>query len=366
MHQLGGLVSQHLAELLIDEGDPALRIGLDDTGCGLADDIFEPRAGLVEFELGQLARGDVADHAEDLRRRAIHRRLRLAEKIGPAQCTIGAKQPAGEVKSRALAKRRGHRGGERRTVVGMDHLAQEAAGRHGAIGRRNAENLARASVAPNDLVGGAIPAPQSQSGSLGGHTGALLRAAKFRLHPFLFSQHLLLLVDDLAQPELAPDLVRQRLERERFQLGQAVRARRGIENAQRSQGKAVVRLQYFAGIKAQARSAGDQRIAVEARIFPCIGHHHPFALQQREFADGVVERHLAHTQPDFGFEPLAPGVDQVHRNDRRIEKLPGQANDIVERLLRRGIENGVISKRGQSLLFCPGRTRNGVCHGGLP
>jgi hypothetical protein len=67
--QLIRLVAQHVGVLAVDEGDAAASVHLDHAGSGLADDLLEAFAALVQLHLGQLAVGlvdAVREQAGDL------------------------------------------------------------------------------------------------------------------------------------------------------------------------------------------------------------------------------------------------------------------------------------------------------------
>jgi hypothetical protein len=136
------------------------------------------------------------------------------------------------------------------------------------------------------------------------------------------------------QLELRHHLVRQGLQGEALAGAQAMRARMQVEHAQGAQRQAVGRDQLRAGIKTQTRRTRHQRIAGEARVLADVGHHHHAGFQQRVLADRIVERHLAHAQSGLGLEPLAAGVDEVDRRDRRFEQVGGEAHQVVDGLFR--------------------------------
>ena len=204
-----------------------------------------------------------------------------------------------------------------------------------------------------------VPAPDPQAGSVGGQAAAFLRLQQLRMHAPLFEQQLVLLQHDLAQFELGLNLLRQGFQGQHLQCRQPIGTRRRIEHAQGTERDTVAGFQQFARIEAQAGTARHQRIAFETVIGGGVGHHHSLVFQQDEFADRIVQRHLPHAQADFGFEPLAMGIDQVDGDDGRVEQLAGQAHDIVEGRFRGGIEDAIRAQRGEAFGFSPvgARTR---------
>jgi hypothetical protein len=152
----------------------------------------------------------------------------------------------------------------------------------------------------------------------------------------------------LAQLDLAHDLVRHRGQHELFLLAQALRPGTVVQHAQGAERDPVAGLEQGAGVEPQPGPAGDQQIAAKARIVQGIGHDHLLLFEQRMATDRVVQRHLARAQADLGLEPLAAARDQVDRGDRRIEELADQAHDVIERTLRRRIEDAVGIEDGEA------------------
>jgi hypothetical protein len=125
---------------------------------------------------------------------------------------------------------------------------------------------------------------------------------------FRFQQHIVLdvqfrgrQVDPPARhPRHVEHLVRNGLQHQFLLRRQALRTRCEVEHAQGAERHALGGGEQFAGIEAQPRRAGHQRIAFETGVEPSVGHDHRAALQQRELADRVVQRHLARARSSAG------------------------------------------------------------------
>jgi hypothetical protein len=73
----------------------------------------------------------------------------------------------------------------------------------------------------------------------------------------------LALGDRAPQLELGHDLAREHLQRQALPIGDPLRARLGVQHADRAERQTVRRLQQRAGVEAQARLTRDQRIAAK-------------------------------------------------------------------------------------------------------
>jgi hypothetical protein len=99
----------------------------------------------------------------------------------------------------------------------------------------------------------------------------------------------------------------------------------------------------------------NERIAVEAWVFGCVGHNEQPRLENGMSTDGDIERGLAHAKPNLSFEPLTMIFDQVHDSNWGLTDMSRDANDILELDLRRRVEDLVSSQSGKTLSFVPWR-----------
>ena len=119
-----------------------------------------------------------------------------------------------------------------------------------------------------------------------------------------------------------------------------------VEHADRAERQAVRRLEQRAGIEAQVRNAGDQRIVGEAPVLQRIRHDEEAGLQDGMGADRRGPRRFANPEPDLGLEPLPLLVDQVDDGDRRATDRAHDLDDRIELLLARRVEDSVGLQRG--------------------
>jgi hypothetical protein len=93
-----------------------------------------------------------------------------------------------------------------------------------------------------------------------------------------------------------------------------------------------------AGIEADERRSGDERIVREARVGEGVGDDERPVAVEGVRAEGHAARRLAPVQAEAGLVPLPVRVDQGDQRDRHGEGAPGDAGDAIEALLRRCIE----------------------------
>ena len=70
---------------------------------------------------------------------------------------------------------------------------------------------------------------------------------------------------------------------------------------------------------------------------------------KRVGTDGLVERCLAERETDPGLEPLAVCGNEADQGDRSVADAGGEQDDVVEALLRRGVQDGKFAERLEAL-----------------
>jgi hypothetical protein len=93
-----------------------------------------------------------------------------------------------------------------------------------------------------------------------------------------------------------------------------------------------------------------------------IGDHDEPPLAEELGADGLFERRLAQAQPDFGFEPLTPVLDEADEGNRNRAGSRGQLREFVEFRLAGRVENAIAPQSGKPVFFVPGGIRFFVEH----
>ena len=121
----------------------------------------------------------------------------------------------------------------------------------------------------------------------------------------------------------------------------AVTAAASTRRVSRSSARRRVRLLAGDAQRADALPAGGHRrpgveaeahgVVGEARVRGRVGDHERLVAGDRVRAEGVLARRLvAVGHPEPGLRPLAVGVDEVERGDRRAQQARGQRDELVE------------------------------------
>ena len=117
-------------------------------------------------------------------------------------------------------------------------------------------------------------------------------------------------------------------------------ARLAVDRAERADGVTVGGDQRGAGVEADPRVSEDERVVREALVHARVRDDEQRALLDRPLAEGDVARRLGRaTEPDRGLEPLARSIDQRDRHDGDLAYGGDQRDHLVERYLRRRIED---------------------------
>jgi len=104
-----------------------------------------------------------------------------------------------------------------------------------------------------------------------------------------------------------------------------------------------------AGIEADMRRTGYQRIAGEARISRCVGHDHHVRLADGVVAECGASRDLLHGQSDPRLEPLPVFIEVGDGGHRRAEHAYRQMDDAIEGRLRRRVQDRLVPQVHQAL-----------------
>ena len=126
-------------------------------------------------------------------------------------------------------------------------------------------------------------------------------------------------------------------------LGKAF-AGHGVDNAQRSEAEFIGRYQRCAGVEADIRGAGDERVIAEQRVLGGVGDDIGIVAFDGMVAEGMFTLRLRGVQPITRFKPLAVAVDQRNDLDRRTEQLGGHLHNLIELLFRSGIQDLVFGE----------------------
>ena len=105
----------------------------------------------------------------------------------------------------------------------------------------------------------------------------------------------------------------------RWNCGQAVGPRRGVDHAQRAERQAFLETQRLAGVEADVRLAGDQRVVGEARVERGVAA--PPSARRRASRARRTRCRAAfpwRSSPSAAEEPLALLLDQADQRDRRL------------------------------------------------
>ena len=149
------------------------------------------------------------------------------------------------------------------------------------------------------------------------------------------------------QLEQRDDLARKRLERAQLVGGEHTRY--GIENTDRAERVAVGGDDRRAGIEADARLAGDQRVVVKARIERRVFDDEHRALgHDRMGAERQVAVGFGRVQTDTSFEPLSIRIEKRDQTDRRAADLRREQHDVVIEQLGQGVEHTQLAQRGHA------------------
>ena len=184
-----------------------------------------------------------------------------------------------------------------------------------------------------------------------------------------------LLLVPLPLDQVVPELDRQpaqldqvgRLPRQRFQRPQLFRlesARSMVHHAETAQRQALPVQQRRTGVEPDPRLALDEGVGAETRILQRIFHNHgPVGLEDRVGTEGLVTGGFLHADADPRLQPLPLRVHQAHHRHRHAADRRRDADEIVEGLVLRGVEDLRAGQGGQALGFIGGIT--GRLHGGF-
>src|SRR5215213_2886087 len=116
-------------------------------------------------------------------------------------------------------------------------------------------------------------------------------------------KRLVALDDGPSKLKLRHHLLGERPERKRLLLREATA--HPVQDADGAQGQPAWGLKQHHGIEAQLRSAGHERVAVEAAVLSSIQHNEETRLENGRRADRRLKRGLAQAEADLSLEPLS-------------------------------------------------------------
>ena len=137
-----------------------------------------------------------------------------------------------------------------------------------------------------------------------------------------------------------------------------------VDHAQGAQGQPLAIVQRRAGIEADVRGGGDQRIVAKTCVIQGVAHFQQGIGMHGVGAEGQLARGLLGIQADPALEPLALGIDQRDQGNGRVADLRSQCGDVIEHRLGRGVEQFQGVQGCQALLFVAGD--GGLAHHALP
>jgi hypothetical protein len=151
------------------------------------------------------------------------------------------------------------------------------------------------------------------------------------------------------KPQLAGDLLGQAPQR--LELALAQRAGRAIGDRERPDGRTFVDLQRHPRVEPDAGVARDQRVVCEAGIAQRVLDDQRLMAVDTVSAERQIPGNPGQRHPDPRLEPLVVGVDQRDEGDLGPAQIRRQPGHVVERLLRRGVDDPAGSQQRQSPLF---------------
>jgi hypothetical protein len=95
----------------------------------------------------------------------------------------------------------------------------------------------------------------------------------------------------------------------------------------------------------------DERIRRKAGISESVRYDEEISSADRYIAEGNLSGCLDERHSDASLKPLAIRVDEGHQRERRVARLGGQQGKIIEVSIRRSIENAIIMKSGEAIVF---------------
>ena len=166
------------------------------------------------------------------------------------------------------------------------------------------------------------------------------------------------------QLELRHHLPRQGAEVFGLGVGEAAGPGLAVDRAQAAEHQALGRDQRRPGVEADERLARHQRVVAGPRIGGQVGDDEELVgVSQRVGAHRAVQVGLAGRKADARLEPLPIAGDQADECHRHRAEAAGEVHDVVEALLGGGVEDGVVTQRGEASGVVDERWRSGR-HGG--
>ena len=98
----------------------------------------------------------------------------------------------------------------------------------------------------------------------------------------------------------------------------------------------------LAGVKTDVRAARHQRVVGEPRILLRVLHLEQVRLQNRIGAERLLTRGFGFLFTNARLEPLPLAVDERHDRRGRAADEGRKLGDVIERLLRRGVEDVIL------------------------
>jgi hypothetical protein len=152
-----------------------------------------------------------------------------------------------------------------------------------------------------------------------------------------------------AQFELCGDLAAECPQR--LELLAAEPARLPVDDAQRADHEAVRGDQRHPGVEPDAGVGPDGGVVGEPDVVPGVGHHEQVLAEDGVGAEREFTRALDLIRADLRLQPLPIGVDQTDVRDRHLADGGRQRHDVVEVLLRWGVEDTELIERGNAVGF---------------
>jgi hypothetical protein len=149
-----------------------------------------------------------------------------------------------------------------------------------------------------------------------------------------------------AEFELCENQAAQGFERV-FLIGREF-AGRAIDDAERAEGEAILIDERSAGIEADVRVGNDQRIVAKAIIGQGVRDDKELALQNSCGTKSDVARSFRCLDAYARLKPLAVFVDERNQRDGCLANKRGKKSEVVERLFRVAIKDGVFLEGGDA------------------
>src|SRR5581483_9529050 len=168
-------------------------------------------------------------------------------------------------------------------------------------------------------------------------------------HLALFLAHLGEFAGTAAELELGHDMPAENAQCALLILAQC--ARDVVDDAERAERVAVRSNKGRAGVEADARLAGHQRVVGKALVFERVGNDEEVLVQNGVRAEGNFAGGFLGGDADLGLEPLTVLVHEADHGNGSFADAGGELGEVVEDLFGDGIHDVILPEDFQAFLF---------------